>query len=233
MDVRPYKERKFGLKGKLLDFSDAPSLHYLDLSYNKFTGSIPRSILDNNIENTKYTIYLESNRISGVIPKELYRFKTLDINVDGNVLTGNELSFKELNKTKPEAEDFNDMVYQWNKPALYWYGMDGLACKPGDALNIDKYDGNSFHWWHPCERCDIWFINNTFFYDENLLRGETDFKKYAPYWGSKECNLMYNNGTKTHKWDFMNNSTSAVKGIEAYSVGLTLVALLFNLQLFF
>jgi len=221
MDVR--KKPKFGLKGKLLDFSNAPSLYHLDLSFNQISGTIPRNLLSNNIENTKYILNLESNRISGALPNTLHQFKTLDLNVDGNMISSIEIDMKIINQTDfstPKNERL--MLYNWNQPAVYWYGIEGLLCKPGYALNIDKYVKGPASWWYPCARCDDWFLNNTMWYDERVFEGMTkdkDFVKFAPFWGSKEC-VVYSNGTKKKPWEFLINKTSSgTEDIITYSIG--------------
>ncbi|XP_019055943.1 PREDICTED: probable LRR receptor-like serine/threonine-protein kinase At1g06840 [Nelumbo nucifera] len=77
--------RNCSLKGAVPDLSSVPHLHYLDLSWNELTGSIPSNKFSNNVTN----IYLSHNRLNGSIPENFSNLPQLQrLSLENNFLSG-------------------------------------------------------------------------------------------------------------------------------------------------
>ncbi|XP_074277113.1 putative LRR receptor-like serine/threonine-protein kinase At1g06840 isoform X2 [Silene latifolia] len=77
--------RNCSLGGVLPDFSQMPSLSYIDLSWNKLTGSIPANRLSDNIT----TIDLSHNKLNGSIPGSFSDLPSLQmLSLQNNSLNG-------------------------------------------------------------------------------------------------------------------------------------------------
>jgi hypothetical protein len=76
------------LGGALPAFNTFPSLRYLFLQDNKFTGQIPNTFLsgvaDKNID---VTVSLAANNLTGSVPLSLVEFTNLILDLEGNMIT--------------------------------------------------------------------------------------------------------------------------------------------------
>jgi hypothetical protein len=80
--------RSTGLTGPIPTFGDMPFLTLLFLDGNDLSGTIPTDFLRHN-NNTAYTVTvgLSHNNITGILPKSLERFESLNIDLVGNAIT--------------------------------------------------------------------------------------------------------------------------------------------------
>ncbi|XP_004249029.1 probable LRR receptor-like serine/threonine-protein kinase At1g06840 [Solanum lycopersicum] len=76
--------RNCTLQGSIPDLSRVPSLHYLDLSWNQLSGSLP-----DKLSNNMTAIILSHNRLDGSIPKSFSSLPLLQkLTMDNNLLNG-------------------------------------------------------------------------------------------------------------------------------------------------
>ena len=116
------------LEGVLPVFERCPSLVYLDLSQNSFSGPLPSNMLAVANPSSEIFLNLAKNRLEGDIPSEWGRFEALTVELAGNRLTGLPDSLCDLN--------------EWQK------GLVGLMktcnvilCPPGTAAPSGRQTG--------------------------------------------------------------------------------------------
>ena len=83
------KQANGTLDGKLPSFAMLTHLRELNLASNRFQGSIPDSFLK-GIQNKSsvISVNLGFNQLTGVIPESLALFDRLELNLEGNQISG-------------------------------------------------------------------------------------------------------------------------------------------------
>jgi Leucine-rich repeat (LRR) protein len=105
------------LSGPLPDFADLPSLVFLDLSHNQFTGTVPPMLMKNSFVEEKIFVDFTDNRLTGTVPSDLKRLDRLQIQLQDNQITGLSEDLCKLNG--------------WMDDDVEMYGCDGIMCPAG------------------------------------------------------------------------------------------------------
>lgn len=108
--------RDNGIEGNLPGFEKVRDLTIVDLSNNKFTGTIPSSFFYGLSSFAPLQIELSGNTLSGTIPSSLSRFQNLTIYLRDNLFDG-------------IPSDLCDKV-KWNGGDVAEFGCDAIMCPP-------------------------------------------------------------------------------------------------------
>jgi hypothetical protein len=103
--------------GPLPSFDDVHFLKQIDLSDNLLTGSLSRKFLSKLPVETPLMLRLSNNQLTGVIPENFDRFKSISLFLSNNRMLGMPL---------PLCDNSD-----WNGGDVGDFGCDGILCKPG------------------------------------------------------------------------------------------------------
>jgi len=138
------------LGGPLLAFDQTYQLEKLDLSDNKFTGSIPNTFLDDlNGDRAKVYIDLSHNEITGTLPGSLAKFANMFIDLSENRIVEIDSSLCTNN------DDWMDGIVG----TLSTNECDAILCPAGTALP----EGRQTDLNKPCELCEDILVDAPFF----------------------------------------------------------------------
>lgn len=121
--------------GPVYDFASLNDLIYLDLSFNKLTGSIPTTLFTNTATEEKLVADFSSNLLVGTLPAELARHPRLSLQVQDNQITG-------VNSELCQVEGWNDF-------AVKNYGCDAILCPVGTWNHLGRQSSDD----SPCTSC--------------------------------------------------------------------------------
>lgn len=142
-----------------VSLSSLPYLRSLDLSHNKFNGSVPS--WSNNV--ALNSIRLNNNEFSGQIPDDFLKgvpsFTSISVYMGENKFTGSlPLAFERFEHLVLDLHD-NQITsmsanicekWGWNNEQVGKYGCDGILCPPGTVSPVGrKTDEGS------CQRCQL------------------------------------------------------------------------------
>ena len=123
-----------GITGPLKTFRFHPFLKSLQLSRNLLEGTIPVQLMEGAESlNNLLKVGLAQNRLTGDVPGELARFRHMDLDIEGNHLTG-------LDERLCANSD-------WMDGLVGAYGCDAIMCPAGSGGGKQRYDGA------PCQAC--------------------------------------------------------------------------------
>ncbi len=123
------------LSGPLPTFSNAPNLEGLYLDYNHLVGTIPPDFLKSSL-NTKL-ITISHNLLTGDVPTDLLLLDDVNIEMEGNKLTGLDEKFCD-----------ND---SWMDGLVSDYGCDAFMCAPGYYSIYGRQNTTA----SACQRCEV------------------------------------------------------------------------------
>eukprot|EP00584_Thalassiosira_punctigera_P006094 CAMPEP_0172543042 /NCGR_PEP_ID=MMETSP1067-20121228/13528_1 /TAXON_ID=265564 ORGANISM="Thalassiosira punctigera, Strain Tpunct2005C2" /NCGR_SAMPLE_ID=MMETSP1067 /ASSEMBLY_ACC=CAM_ASM_000444 /LENGTH=1502 /DNA_ID=CAMNT_0013329371 /DNA_START=170 /DNA_END=4676 /DNA_ORIENTATION=- len=119
-------------------FSGNPKLQYVNMSHNRFAGTITTSIMRQSFEfggfEGPHVLDLAFNYFKGVVPD--FDNDLLNIDVVGNMLEGID----------PAA-----CSREWNDGATREYGCDGIACPNGTSNSEGRRSSDE----NPCVPCNV------------------------------------------------------------------------------
>ena len=132
-----YRRLKAGpkLTGPLPTFSNAPNLEGLYLDYNHLAGTIPSNFLKSSL-NTKL-ITISHNQLSGEVPTDLMAIDAINIEMEGNKITGFDERFCDDNFA------MDGLVAD--------YGCDAFMCAPGYFSIYGRQNSTAT----ACKRCEV------------------------------------------------------------------------------
>jgi len=122
------------LHGPLPSFSNLPQLEGLYLDYNQFSGPIPDNFLAASLKVDLVT--LGHNMLTGKVPKSLASFDSVQLQMEGNRLTGLDKKFCELD--------------EWMDGAVGEYECDAIMCPPHTFSKYGRQNSTSSE----CRECD-------------------------------------------------------------------------------
>jgi Leucine-rich repeat (LRR) protein len=123
------------LTGPVYDFADMTLLSFLDLSGNELHGKVPPTLLQSSNPDEKIVVDLSSNSLTGTLPGELRRFKSLSIHLHDNQIT--------------DIDDELCELLGWNDFDVQDFGCDGILCPVGYANTAGRQTSAG----HPCVEC--------------------------------------------------------------------------------
>jgi len=127
--------------GPLPRFDAHPFLSEIYLDGNSFTGSIPHMFLHMfNQTDEQVTIGLSNNLLTGTVPTEFLKFRSLNLNVVGNNITG-------------FAEEICDSgsISSWMNGLVEQFGCDAILCPDGYYTDVGRQEEESV----PCVECEV------------------------------------------------------------------------------
>ena len=125
-----------GLTGKIPSFSDLSGLTELYLDSNSLSGTLPKDLLRNSKKLTgKITIGLSKNELEGDIPADYARFENLDIDLTDNRIGG----IPEVLCSKTN----------WQNGWVDTYGCEAILCPTETFSTFGKRSAQDY----PCKSC--------------------------------------------------------------------------------
>lgn len=131
IDVSDQEKKGGGITGPLPDFMNLENLRRLDLSGNRFSGSLPSTFLY-NVSRLFEFADLSNNRLTGIIPKEIAPI------VEQVYLENNFISAIPPELCSPSLGG-----------NIVDYSCDAILCPPGTWNTVGKQDSG----FHPCTGC--------------------------------------------------------------------------------
>jgi Leucine-rich repeat (LRR) protein len=122
------------LHGPLPSFSNLPQLEGLYLDYNKFSGTIPTNFLAASLNVDLVT--LSHNVLTGAVPKSLASFDSIQLQMEGNRLTGLDKKFCDLDN--------------WMDGFVAAYECDAIMCPPHTFSMYGRQNSTASE----CQECD-------------------------------------------------------------------------------
>jgi len=176
------QQSKNKLTGLLPSFVNTPKLWYFDVTNNDLTGELPPTFMKNSIylNDDSVSINLGNNELRGPLPGVLANFRSLDIDITGNSITG-------LNNKFCEKGDWMQGmvgVLANSRPC------DAIACPPGYYSKTGKQVEDS----EPCKPCSL--------LKDDKRYGQTHCEDVTP---ERDILLLLFRATNGDKWE---NSTN-------------------------
>lgn len=122
------------LHGPLPSFSNLPQLQGLYLDYNQFSGTIPDNFLAASLNVDLVT--LGHNELTGDVPKSLASFDSIQLQMEGNKLTGLDKKFCDLE--------------EWMDGFVEQYDCDAIMCPPHTFSKYGRQNSTKSE----CKECD-------------------------------------------------------------------------------
>jgi len=145
------------LHGPLPSFSNLPQLVGLYLDYNQFSGKIPDNFLAASLKVDLVT--LGHNELTGKVPKSLASFDSLQLQMEGNKLTGLDKKFCDLD--------------EWMDGFVEDYDCDAIMCPPHTFSKYGRQNSTSSE----CKECDGDDEDTTPYYGSLSCKIEIEEKK--------------------------------------------------------
>ena len=122
------------LHGPLPTFKNVPQLEGLYLDHNKFSGSIADTFLESSLNVDLVT--LGHNVLTGDVPTSLASFNSLQLQLEGNRITGLNEKFCSLD--------------EWMNGVVADYGCDAILCPPHTFNQAGRQNSTESN----CQACD-------------------------------------------------------------------------------
>ena len=144
------------LHGPLPSFSNVPQLEGLYLDYNQFSGPIPENFLEASLNVD--LVALGHNALTGKVPKSLASFDKIQLQMEGNRLTGLDKKFCDLDK--------------WMDGFVEKYDCDAIMCPPHTFSKYGRQNSTNSE----CKECEGDDVDTTPYYGS--LSCDIDMKDY-------------------------------------------------------
>jgi hypothetical protein len=112
------------LSGELPSFESNQMLTNIDLSDNRFHGTIPRKLFDRITSTTPIQLDLSNNLLTGWVPGELDRFERLTVYLRANMISNLPIILCDNSG--------------WNEGDVGIFGCDGVLCPPGSSNVVGR-----------------------------------------------------------------------------------------------